>query len=889
MMGIRRTLLAASTGVAAVLACYGSAMAQTAGTEVETIVVTGIRESQAASIETKRNADAVVDVITAEDVGKFPDKNVAEALQRVPGIQINREFGEGERVSMRGLAPNLTRTLMNGHALATADWFILEQLTATRSFNFLMLPSEIIGQTLVYKSPTADIEEGGVGGTINVLTRHPLDLKPFYAAGSLQAAYTEMSDKVDPQASALLSWKNSDSTFGVMVAGIYQKRRLRRDGVEVLGYFDNDPGAAVQDVPSLIGSALFQQKRVRKGGNFEIQYRPDDSLEVKLTGLYSKFDADNFNQNYLAWGSNALGGGGTLSNVTMSGNTAVAGTIASTAGGRGVVFDAIDRIANAETRNIDLDATWRPAEGWSVHFQVGYTDAEGNTDSQPFVEFGAPATFTYDLRGKAPKVNFLNIDPTRPQDMAFDFASLHRVTNDDDETYGYLDFEKVVQWGPVTAIQFGVKATDHDRSTDFQATTFGSFFLPLQGAGCSGVCTPASFADGLTPGDFLDDVAQSGTLTSYWQVDKNKLETILFGQPASVRARIPLYSEIFAVEEKTLGGYGMVKFEGDNWRGNIGVRVVETKQTSSGYAVDLAVGDHPGSEVSNAFGAFERVEAKRNYTDILPSANFSFDIQPDLVMRFAAARTVARPDFTDVAPRVSLNPGALSGSGGNPDIDPYRANQFDLSLEWYPKEGTIVAGALYYKDIESFITDRPTQEVFAIETSTPNLARCTPVGGTNPDLYNCLFDINRRSNGGGGRVQGFELNVQAPVWGNFGVQTNYTYSDAKANSGDPIPGNSKHTFNVVGYYEDAKLSVRLAYTYRSKFFITFDRATPLNQDGLQSLDASINYNITDNIALTFDAVNLTDEEIVQYSGDKSRPRARYDNGRQFYGGVRLRF
>jgi iron complex outermembrane recepter protein len=888
-MGIRKALLLGASGLAAALAWQGAAQAQTATTEVDELVVTGILASQRASIETKREANAVVDVITAVDVGKFPDKNVAEALQRVPGIQINREFGEGERVSMRGLAPNLTRTLLNGHALATADWFILDQLAATRSFNFLMLPSEVIGQTKVFKSPTADLEEGGVGGTIDIVTRKPLDLPALYAAGSLQAAYTENSEKTDPQASALLSWKNDDSTFGVLVAGIYQKRRLRRDGLEVLGYFDNNPGAGVQDVPALIGSALFQQERVRKGGNFAIQYAPNDTFEATLSGLYSKFEADNFNQNYLAWGANALGGGGTLTNVTMEGDTAVAGRIASTPGGRGVVYDAIDRFSNAETRNIDFAGSWQPAEDWTVSFRVGYTDAEGNTDSQPFVEFGAPATFDYDLRGGTPKVTFTNLDPTNPAAMAFDFASMHKITNDDDELYGYFDVEKRMEWGPLHAIKFGIKATDHDRETDFQATTFGSFFLPLEASGCGGRCTPGSFAGPVTPGDFLSDIAVSGTLRRYWQVDPGKVESIFFGLPASVRARIPLYSEIFAVEEKTLGGYVQGMFEGEGWRGNLGVRVVRTKQTSSGYAADLAVGTDPGNEVSNAFGAFERVEVGRDYTDILPSANFSFDLKDDLVVRFAAARTVARPDFTDVAPRVTLNVGALTGGGGNPNIDPYRANQFDISIEWYPKPDTIVAAAFYYKDIQSFITDLPTTETFGVETATPNLQRCTPAGGGRPNLFNCQFSINRRANGGGGRVQGVELNAQAPLWNGFGVQANYTYSDAKANSGDPIPGNSKHTVNLVGYYETEKLSVRLAYTHRTKFFITFDRASPLNQGATSSLDASLSYNLTENISLNFDAVNLTDEEIEQYSGSKNRPRAIYDNGRQFYGGVRFRF
>jgi iron complex outermembrane receptor protein len=886
-MGIRKALLLGASGLAAALACNGAAQAQTAPQQVEELVVTGIRASQQASIETKRQENAVVDVLTAQDVGKFPDKNVAEALQRIPGVVLNREFGEGERVSIRGTAPNLNRTLLNGHALATADWFILDQLAATRSFNFLMLPSEIINQTKVFKSPTADLEEGGIGGTIDIITRKPLDLPSMYVSASLQGAWTENSEKLDPQASGLFSWKNADATFGVLVAGIYQERNIRRDGIEVLGYIDGPGGV---DVPGLIGSALFEQERIRKGGNFAVQYAPNDALDVTLSGLYSKFGADNFNQNYLAWSSNALGGGGTLTNATIQDGTAVAGRITRPGpNARGAVFDAIDRLADADTRNIDLDVTYRPSEDWELHFRVGYTDASGDTRSQPFFEAAAVTGFDYDLRGGTPRVTFLDIDPTDPTDMLFDFGSLHQITNDDEETYAYFDGSRMVTYGPLKAIRFGAKFTDHDRQTDFQATTFGSFFLPLLNTGCGGACDTSDFAGGLTPSDFLSDVAVNGTLRRYWQVDKKKLEQIYFGMPASARARIPLYSEIFGVGEKTYGGYLMGEFEGDGWRGNAGVRVVETRQSSTGFAVDLAPGDSPSTEVSNAFGAFQRVDVKRSYTDILPSANFAFDLSPELVLRVAAARTMARPDFTDVAPRVTLNPGALTGSGGNPSIDPYRANQFDVSVEWYPGEATIVAAALFYKDIQSFITDTPSTEVFAIETQTPNLARCTPVGGGNPDLYNCQFSINRRSNGGGGRVQGVELNAQAPLWNGFGVQANYTYSDAKANSGDPIPGNSKHQFNLVGYYENERLSVRLAYSRRSKFFITFDRASPLNQDGLESLDASVNFNLTDNIALTLDAVNLTDEEIVQYSGSKSRPRAIYDNGRQVYGGFRVKF
>ncbi|MDH3549272.1 MAG: TonB-dependent receptor plug domain-containing protein, partial [Gammaproteobacteria bacterium] len=264
------------------------------GEPIEEIVVMGIRRSIADSITAKRMSDSVIDVVSAEDVGKFPDKNLAEAIQRVPGVVLNKEFGEGERISIRGTAPNLTRTLLNGHALATADWFILDQLNTTRSFNYLMLPSDIIGQVEVLKSSQANVEEGGIGGTVNVKTRDPLDLDAFKAYAAVEMIYTDLAEEADPQFSGLVSWKNDDETFGILGAVVRQQRNIRRDGVEVLGYDTIDLGPDTGEVlyPTLIGSALFEQERVRTGGNLGIQFRPSDKIEFNLTGLYSEFSAD---------------------------------------------------------------------------------------------------------------------------------------------------------------------------------------------------------------------------------------------------------------------------------------------------------------------------------------------------------------------------------------------------------------------------------------------------------------------------------------------------------------------------------------------------------------------------------------------------------------------
>src|SRR5712672_2864875 len=193
----------------AVRAADAPAGSADSGNTLEEVVVHGYRASLRESLETKREATGVLDALTAEDVGKFPDKNLAEALQRVPGVVINREFGEGERINLRGTIPTLTKTTLNGHALATADWFILDQLNTTRSFNYLMLPADLIGKVKVLKSAEADVEEGGIGGTVDVETRKPLDLQPFTAYASVQGAYTETSAKFDPQVTGLISWKDS--------------------------------------------------------------------------------------------------------------------------------------------------------------------------------------------------------------------------------------------------------------------------------------------------------------------------------------------------------------------------------------------------------------------------------------------------------------------------------------------------------------------------------------------------------------------------------------------------------------------------------------------------------------------------------------------------------
>src|SRR5207248_5385605 len=343
MRSARSTLI----GTAVAVALFGPEAvvhAQTSSSQnLQEVVVTGIRASLEKSLEQKRAADSVEEVITSEDVGKMPEKNIAESLKRVAGVTISSAgateggFDENDRVSMRGTGPSLTQTLINGHNVSSGDWFVLNQVsTVGRSVSYTLLPSELVSKVVVHKSSEASLVEGGVAGSVDIITRRPLDFKnPFTCEGCGGAVYADLPSKRDPQVSALVNWKNAGSNFGVLLQGFYEKRHLRRDGVELLGYdtmgsnsilvkgsngfADPQPVTAVPVAahPNLagvqyatdIGAAFFEQERKRTGGLVDAQFKPNDNVDLDLSGFYSKLDGPNYNRNYLLWNTHYISSG----------------------------------------------------------------------------------------------------------------------------------------------------------------------------------------------------------------------------------------------------------------------------------------------------------------------------------------------------------------------------------------------------------------------------------------------------------------------------------------------------------------------------------------------------------------------------------------------------
>src|ERR1700678_4145748 len=302
-------VLAGSASVVALLTVATSSFAQSAdnSNQPETVVVTGLRYSQEQSLDLKRNSDTMVDAIVASDIGKLPDKNVADALQRLPGVttfsQSSGEggFDENDRVALRGTDPSLTLTTIDGHSVATGDWYILDQYqTVGRSVSYDMLPAEIVSSVVVHKSQSADMLEGGTAGTVDIITRKPLDFAdPLTFEGSAQAEYSDMPHTIQPQLNGLLSWHDDTNHFGVMLQGFYEVRDLEREGQEFLGY--NTITAAAEPAlvaahpdlngvlyPTLIGAALFKQHREREGAAATIQWKPNSSLNFVVSSFYSR-------------------------------------------------------------------------------------------------------------------------------------------------------------------------------------------------------------------------------------------------------------------------------------------------------------------------------------------------------------------------------------------------------------------------------------------------------------------------------------------------------------------------------------------------------------------------------------------------------------------------
>lgn len=886
-MNTRKTLLSAAIVSCIAFSAHAQQAPQTA-TDLDTVTVTGIRGSMEKSLDTKREANARVEVVTAEDVGKLPAHNVADTLQRLPGVNISSSsadeggFDEADRVSLRGTSPSLTQTLINGHTVGSADWFVLSQgNNVGRSVSYSLLPSELVSSVEVNKSSQAKLQDGGTTGTVNIITRKPLEFsKQFTAEGSIGAVRSDQAKSNDPQLSALFNYKNDEGTFGVMLQAFSQKRELRREAQEIPGGFftieANDPVAKTNpdlvgvQVPGLLGSTLFEQTRKRTGGLVSLQFKPTDDLSFVLSGFSSKLEANNYNRNFMMFG-NSFG----KSQAPDPGYVVKDGVLtqASYAGKPGTnyaVYDMIYRESTAKTNYITLDADWQVSENLTAKFQAGTTKGTGETPRQYIAELltanGGGASWT--THGNGSPVDWNVGGDLSPAGASWGGTwGNQQVTAIDKEKWTNVDFSQYFNAGVLSSIDFGARYAKHTREAKSpEGATPGNIWDALRGS------PTANY-----PGGFAGDIGG------------NFPRNIWYYTPAALRNAVTNNSEWLSgndgpdgrhnygaewkVTEKNFAAYVQGNFSGDRWSGNVGLRYVNIKQDIDTYAT--ATGSTV-PDVKSLFGAWTREAFENKHNRVLPSANFKYDLRDDLVLRLAASQTQTLPDYSALGASSYGSDLNRKGGGGNPKLKPVISTNFDANLEWYfMPRGMLSVGAysMRLKDYVAFSTEK--QMLFS-------------------ELTNRLeeYDISRPKNADG-KVRGIEVAYEQPIGEYFGVNANYTYADGStehtwADGTDNLLGTSKNTYNVGAYFENDTFGARVSYTRRSSFLIGLSGANPYYQDDFGTLSASLSYKATDWLSISFDALNLNNPTYKYYQ-TAAIPTSFYSNGRQYYLNFRFKY
>ncbi len=888
--------------------------------EQQTIIVTGVRAAMQQSLNQKRNAESHVEVITAEDIGKMPDKNVADSLQRVSGVTTSSAsgneggFDENDRVSMRGTNPSLTQTLINGHNMAAGDWFVLNQSGpgVGRSISYTLLPSELVGRIEVNKTSQASLVEGGVAGSINVVTRKPLEFKKQVTAeASLGAVYADLPGKTDPQFSGLVNWKNDDGTFGVMVQAFSEKRSLRRDGQEMLGWSQISPSSPMAKTnpdlagayyPTLLGAALFEQTRKRTGGLVSLEFKPSKEFDLVLNGFSSTLDAANYNRNYMLWGSHFIdSGNGQAPDAgyrvsTINGvKTLVSASFKPVAGTTYGVYDQISRPdAGSQVNFFSSEFTWKLSPDFKLNGQLGTSKAKGKTPTQDVAEWnvGVGSGASYNINGvdRAAdwKLGNTNYSSPTPQSLGWVFGHQNVIVNDE-ESWAKLDGEYRVDSGIFSSLKFGVRTTEHKRDSD-AALGQGPGCKKANGMQAAWDWSQASWCPVGTVAQ-NDPAKFPGTVSLYpsnygsglggafptgiWYYTPEQLAAFnKYSNRDNDGTRLD-YSTQFALKESVNAFYVQGNMEGQGWSGNLGLRVVQTKER-----VTSALSGAGKDKVVSDFGTFHFETTENTYNDVLPSLNLRFDLNKDVVARLAASKTMTRPDFGALASAISLSPpasatGTGSGSGANPNLKPVRSNNLDASLEWYYAPRAILSGSVYYMDLTSYVgIGQVTRSYFTSSSAIPQ-------GAMVP--YVLSVPVNSSA-----KVKGFELAWEQPILNNFGIAANYTYADAKDAKDQEVVGASKNTYNLSGYYEDDMFNARLSYSYRSAFYSGLDRETAFSQGATGSLSASFGYKINENMALSLDAHNLNNPKLKYFALNNDQPRSIYQSGRQYYLTLRVK-
>ncbi|MDC7684179.1 TonB-dependent receptor [Asticcacaulis sp. BYS171W] len=917
-------------------------------TDVTEVVVKGYRSSLAKALSIKRNSTGVVDSIIAEDIAKFPDNNLAESIQRVPGVSISRDQGEGRSLSVRGLGPDFTRVQINGMESQASTDGLAGGTNRGRGFDFNVFASELFSRIDVNKTASARLPEGSLGATVDLYTGHPFDYKGMKAAASGQMSYNDQSGRRGYRTALLWSNTFADDTLGVLVSAAYSTNPIdfqqsnsgnwnqgNGDGgfckpTTGTGGLCDVPASELAAYTALYNKAMLPTtynprfyRYVHTKGDVErlgltgsLQWKPSDATTFTADLLYSQFETrqDNYTMEPIGFSRGASQGGKPETLVRAleldSNNTAVYG-----------VFDNVDMRSE---HNLDefttrfTQVTLRAEHDFSdrLHFDgmIGWSlsDFDNYLDLATQIDRFNVDGYSFDIRstGQAhPSINY-GFDVTNPGNWYFG----PRVTqpggtgstgpeirlrpNYTDNEYKLARGGFVYKLGDELNFHFGAEWKEYyfeavayryaSGEADWPAYTGNMADITQQFCGLDDFNPPSPSPKCWTVPNIDAYISKFGILSGAGRATISETVAAARGDNRSVTERD---TSVYAMLDFNVDINGM------RLRGDMGVRQVRTEQKSNFYT-NVPTTVNPSG--------FVYTTVERSYDDFLPSMNFILEPTSRTAVRFSAARVMVRPPLVNIAAAtsVSVAGGSRTVSTGNPNLTPYRANTADLSFEWYPNSGSILSVGFFYKDIKTYIQSVTRIAPYSSTGLPDSLIANTGVAASDD------FAISNVINTPGGPLKGFEINYQQPftflpgILSNFGTLLNYTYVDSQidyftstAVGATTVTADllnlSKKAYNATLYYEKGPFQARVSMNYRDRYLRAVPGPFNMDVSGINAAtyyDASMSYQVTDRVSVSLEALNFGNEPHVSWVDSKAQRVEDYrEGGRQFYLGVRYNY
>ena len=847
-----QTVTVAAGSGASIEIVMGSGASDPSAVAVDDIVVVGaISNGAARALNQQRNADGTITVISADAIGRYPDPNVAESLQRAPGVAIERDQGEGRYINVRGAPAAFTAVSVDGVTVPAVS-------PTTRAVDLDTLPSDIVSNLEVSKSLIPSQDADSIAGAVNIVTRSAFDSRGLRLTAMAGASYNDFGGGSDQRAQMTVSNTFADRTLGALLSVSYSRTNKQPDNVE-------NGWVRLANGNFGLTETLFkdyQTQRTRMAATGALEWRPNDATRAYLRGSFAQFEDDEFrNLTQILWGEGTV--------VT---STNASATFANT---------RLERQFRHRTQRNDIATIVAGAEHDFSNFKIDYSLAWSNSQqsypnrNELRVRSTLRPTLSYSFADpEHPTYSLFNTNEHQVASAyAFRENTFRRNDTEQDQLTGAFNVEIPTRLvGAETTFKFGVKASTRDVSSDEyrardRTTAATNSFNAIGG-----------YASFLT-----DTQAQNFDYILGPRFNPGSADAYFFAASATSPARIPeIYTADYWAKEDILAGYGQATFDFGATRVIAGLRVENTKFDGTAYKYN-AVSPPPAGTLPPT------VDVSKDYTDVFPSLTVRHDFTENLVGRFALTRAINRPEYNQLVPReIDEADGAINSrvTVGNPDLEPTLSNNVDLGLEYYFSGLGVVSINGFYKDLSDYR--------YILNTTVANT---TPA--------NSFTTFVRPENAPEGHITGVEFNWSQKLTflpgllSNFGLTANYTWTDAEIELGRTyagrskfaLPGQSENNYNLSVFYETDRYSARLSYTDRSDYLNEInanDAAFDLYWKGREQLDFTASADLTDQIELFAEAKNLTNAPGVRYYGSSERTYEYEEFGYNVFVGLRFK-